>query len=142
MVSWATCSGSSVRTWGARVGVWSVGEGGARCGGGQGKAEGEYGSQCMWWRCVCVGRGEGGRSAVADRLPTLMSVLSFFLKQEKRILRWPGFWPSTMLGMERSRSARENRMSSCMEKTEARCSGGGGEYEGTHYLVNHVNTFE
>jgi len=35
------------------------------------------------------------------------------LKHEKRILRCPGLRPSTTDGMERSRSAREKRMSSC-----------------------------
>lgn len=43
---------------------------------------------------------------------TLMSFLRFLLKQQYRILRCPGLRPSTMLGMERSRSARLNRISS------------------------------
>ena len=44
---------------------------------------------------------------------TLMSFFRLRLKQANMILRWPGLKPSTMLGMERSRSARENRISSC-----------------------------
>jgi hypothetical protein len=51
-----------------------------------------------------------------------MSFLRFRLKQQKRILRCPGLRPSTTLGMERSRSARLNRISSC---------GGGGAGGGT-----------
>lgn len=43
----------------------------------------------------------------------MMSLRRFRLKQAKMILRWPGLRPSTMLGMERSRSARLNRISSC-----------------------------
>ena len=41
-----------------------------------------------------------------------MSFLRLRLKQENMILRCPGLKPSTMLGIERSRSARENRISS------------------------------
>jgi hypothetical protein len=44
---------------------------------------------------------------------TLISFFRFLLKQQYRILRCPGFSPSTTLGMERSRSARLNRISSC-----------------------------
>ena len=47
---------------------------------------------------------------------TLMSLFRLRLKQENMILRWPGLKPSTMEGMERSRSARENRISSCALK--------------------------
>ena len=56
--------------------------------------------------------------------------MSFFrlrLKQQYRILRWPVFRPSTMHGMERSRSLREYRISSCRAATCApsghRCKG-------------------
>ena len=49
-----------------------------------------------------------------DGPPTLISFLRLRLKQANRILRWPGFRPSTMEGMERSKSALENRMSSCV----------------------------
>jgi hypothetical protein len=43
-----------------------------------------------------------------------MSFLSLRLKHEKRTLRCEGLKPSTMEGMERSRSARENRISSLL----------------------------
>ena len=43
----------------------------------------------------------------------LTSLRMLRLKQQNRILRCPGLRPSTMEGMLRSRSARENRISSC-----------------------------
>lgn len=42
-----------------------------------------------------------------------MSLDRFLLKQPNRIFRWPGFRPSHIEGMERSRSALENKISSC-----------------------------
>ena len=50
----------------------------------------------------------------AEGGPALTSLRMLRLKQQNRILRCPGFRPSTMEGMERSRSARENSISSCM----------------------------
>ena len=52
----------------------------------------------------------GGRAGAAR---ALMSFFRLRLKQQYRILRWPVFRPSTMHGMERSRSLREYRISSC-----------------------------
>ena len=55
-------------------------------------------------------RSHGGRAAAGR---ALMSFFRLRLKQQYRILRWPVFRPSTMHGMERSRSLREYRISSC-----------------------------
>lgn len=48
---------------------------------------------------------------------TLISALSFLLKQPKRTLRCPGLRPSTIDGMDRTLSAIENRMSSLLIKS-------------------------
>ena len=64
---------------------------------------------CYW--STCVGDKHLAHSA-------LTSLRMLRLKQQNRILRWPGFRPSTMEGMERSRSARENRISSCAQSAQ------------------------
>ena len=57
---------------------------------------------------------------------TFTSLRMLRLKQQNRILRWPGLRPSTMDGMERSRSARENRINSCKDRSNPFSTGSNG----------------
>jgi len=49
---------------------------------------------------------------------TLISLIKFLLKEPNKTLRWPGFMPSTMDGIERILSAMLYKMSSLLMKSE------------------------
>jgi hypothetical protein len=64
-------------------------------------------------RLICLYIAPLDEAVKVSAVRTLMSFLRLRLKQQYRILRWPGLRPSTTEGMERSKSARLNRISSC-----------------------------